>query len=151
MSHTHLEEKREQEIAKEEEEKQHRARASSPNAGLKVAIQCDTAEIQTIIEAYNNHFGGKPGYKAPKKNTDGSIVLEFPNKGDAELFALGEAQKGQKMLIIDSKTQTVLGYSNGDGKLYQADGTEMQEGESFSPSNISSKDFSIPEPRKLGM
>lgn len=133
----------------EEEDRLRRAQASSPNAGLETSVDCD--EKNDIIAAYNARFGGKPGHKPPEVDENGFLRLAFPNKGDAESFFSEEAEKGRRMVIVDANTQTVLGYSNGDGKLYHTDGSELQAGEAFQSSNVPYKDFVLPEPRTLGM
>ncbi len=135
-----------------EEEQQRRHSSHSPNAGATInVLPEDKNEKDSIIDAYKNQFGGKPGFKEPIVNRDGSITLTFPNKGDAEKFFIGEAQKGTRMIIVDAVTQTVMGYSNGDGTLYHADGNECKSGDALKPSKIAAKDFTLPEPKsRLG-
>ena len=154
MSHSQMEEdaaRKKQALELEEEEKQRRS--ASPNAGLNPTIRCDSKqELDDLASAYNEMFGGKPGYKAPVVHADGNISFSFPNKGDAEGFCLSQAQQGRCMVVIDQQTMTVMGYSNGDGILYHADGQEFQEGNTLKPSHIADADFDLPEPRsKLGM
>lgn len=154
MSHSQLEEdaaRKKQALELEQEEK-HR-RSASPNAGSNTTIRCDSKqEFDDLAAAYNAMFGGKPGYKPPVVKADGSVGFSFPNKGDAEAFCLSQAQQGRRMVIIDQQTMTVMGYSNGDGILYHADGQEFQEGDTLKPSKIADADFTLPEPRqRLGM
>ncbi len=152
MSKNHLEEeaKRNQALALEAEEEEAKQRRSvvSPNAGLDTSFQCDSLEEQKdIVLAYNNMFGGKAGYVAPVVNTDGSIYLSFPEKGDAEDFCVDQAEKGRRFIMIDAETKTVMAYSNGDGTLYHANGDVFQKGDSLKPSSISRNGFELPEPR----
>jgi hypothetical protein len=144
--------KKNQALSLEEEEKQRRA-VASPNAGLNSVVQCDSEEDQKdLISAYNGMFGGKPGYKAPVVNADGSIALAFPNKGDAENFCMDQAGKGQRFVLIDAETKTVMAYSNGDGTLFHADGSAFQHRDTLKPSPIAMDTFTLPEPgRKPGM
>ena len=152
MSKNHLEEeaKRNQALALEAEEEEAKQRRSvvSPNAGLDTIFQCDSPEEQNdIVLAYNNMFGGKAGYVAPIVNTDGSISLSFPEKGDAEDFCVDQAEKGRRFIMIDAETKKVMAYSNGDGTLYHAEGGVFQKGDSLKPSSILRDDFKLPEPR----
>jgi len=138
----------------EEEAQQRRSVVSpTPNAGLDTSLQCDSLEEQKhIVSDYYKMFGGKPGYVAPVVNTDGSISLSFPEKGDAEDFCLDQAGKGRRFIVIDAETNTVMAYSNGDGNLYNANGDVFKKGDSLKPSNISRNGFELPEPRsRLGM
>lgn len=149
MSSNHQEEeaKKNQALSLEEEEEKQRRAVASPNAGLNSVVQCDSEEDQKdLISAYNAMFGGKPGYKAPVVNADGSIALAFPNKGDAENFCMDQAGKGQRFVLIDAETKTVMAYSNGNGTLFHADGTEFQKGDTLKPSPITIDTFTLPEP-----
>lgn len=149
MSHSQLEEdaaRKKQALELEEEDKQRRS--ASPNAGLNATMRCESKQdLDDLASAYNEMFGGKPGYKPPVFNPDGYISLAFPNKGDAEVFCLAQAQQGRSMVIIDQQTMIVMGYSNRDGILYHADGQEFQEGDTLKPSHIADADFTLPDPR----
>ena len=155
MSRNLLEEeaKRNQALAIEEEEAKQRRSVVSPNAGLDTLVQCNSPEHQNdIVLAYNNFFGGKPGYIIPTVNQNGSVSLSFPEKGGAEAFSKDQAKKGQRFMLIDEKTETVMAYSNGHGTLYHVDGSEFQKSDTLKPSSISKNDFVLPEPgSKLGM
>jgi hypothetical protein len=157
-SRNHFEEeeaKRKQDLALEAEEQEAKQRRSvvPPNAGLDASFQCDSPEEQkAIVSAYNKMFGGKPGYVEPVVNTDGSISLSFPEKGDAEGFCVDQAKKGRRFIVIDAETKTVMAYSNGDGTLYHANGDVFKKGDSLKPSSIPRNGFELPEPRsRLGM
>lgn len=152
MAHNHEEEaKRNQAVSLEEEEdKLRRAASATPMEGLNALVS--EANNDDIIKAFSAFFGAKPGFTPPTANEDGSISLSFPYKGAAEEFCLDQAQKGQSFAIVDAETKTVMGYSNGDGTLYHADGTEFQAGDTLKKSDIALKDFKLPEPgRKFGM
>ena len=134
--------------AEEEEEAKQRRSVVSPNAGLDTSFQCDSLEEQkAIVLDYSKMFGGKAGYVAPVVNTDGSISLSFPKKGDAEDFCMDQAVKGRRFIVIDAETNTVMAYSNGDGTLYHANGDVFKQGDSLKPSRISRNGFELPEPR----
>jgi hypothetical protein len=157
MTRNHLEEeeaiRNQAALEAEEQEAKHRRSLVPPNAGLDTSFQCDSLEEQKhIVLAYNNMFGGKPGYVEPVVNTDGSINLSFPQKGDAENFCVGQAEKGRRFIVIDAETKTVMAYSNGDGTLYHANGDAFKKGDSLKPSSIPRNGFELPEPRsRLGM
>lgn len=135
-----------------EDEEQLRHSSHSPNAGATVnVLPEDKNEKDPLIDAYKKQFGGKPGFKEPIVNRDGSVMLSFPNKGDAEKFFIEEAQKGTRMIIVDAVTRTVMGYSNGDGTLYHSDGSECKSDDTLKPSQVAAKDFTLPEPKsRLG-
>lgn len=132
-------------------------RRAAPNAGLeKIHVQCDPdseKEKKALISEFNQLFGGKPGYKPPVNEKNG-VVFSFPKLNDAEEFFISQASKGRKMVILDGSTNpmTVMGYSNGDGTLYHADGSELKTGDKLKASGIPYQDFEMPEPRsKYGM
>lgn len=119
----------------------------SPNTGLELSvIPKEQEETNSIIQDYKAAFGGKPGYKEPVVDEKGRIILSFPQIGDAEQFFLDQAQKGVNIVIVDLKTNQVMAYSCGDGKLYHGDGKEFQQGDSLKPSGISFDNFELPSP-----
>lgn len=130
-----------------EEEERRKRRLATPNAGIEtivVADPDDDNEKKDIISAFTKMFGSKPGYKPPTRNAEGHIIFSFPEKGDAEDFFLSEAQNGRRMMIVDAETNTVVGYSTGDGTLYHADGRPFEKGQTLEPSKIPYKEFTIP-------
>ena len=134
-----------------EEEEKRRRRSATPNAGLETIVIADPdneKEKQSIITAFKAMFGHKAGFELPTTNEAGHLVFTFPEKGDAEKFFSSEAKNGRCMLIIDAETKMVLGYSNGDGTLYHADGRplDLAAGDTLEPSDILAEGFEIPQP-----
>ncbi|MCR9191175.1 MAG: hypothetical protein NXI01_00750 [Gammaproteobacteria bacterium] len=122
--------------------------AITPNAGKITKLKLDEKDKERdIISLFKEHFGAKPGFKEPVVNPDGSISFSFPKKGDAESFCLDVASQGHQFLIANAEGK-VMGYSNGDGKFYHADGSEFQAGDELQPSTTSIEDFKNSEPRR---
>lgn len=121
----------------------------TPNAGISTeAFPEDKEDSQAIILAFKEKFGGLgPAFIEPKTNEkDGSITFTFPKKGDAEQFFMEQARAGNRLIIVDKATDTVMAYSDGV-KLYHADGNEFQQGDTLAPSGISKVSFEMPEPK----
>ena len=134
-----------------EEEENRKHRSTTPNAGLETIIiydPDDEKEKKSIITAFSAMFGHKPGFELPVPNKEGHLAFKFAEKGDAEKFFSSEAANGRCMVIVDAKTQTVMGYSNGDGTLYHSDGRpfDVAAGDTLEPSNIPAKGFQLPQP-----
>lgn len=143
--------------ARYEDDDKKMKRRAAPNAGLeRIYVQCDSdseKEKKALIGDFNHFFGGKQGYKPPI-NEKNWVVLSFPKLNDAEDFFISQASKGKNMVILDGSTNPmkVMGYSNGDGTLYHADGSELKTGDKLKASDTPYQDFEMPEPRsKYGM
>ncbi|PJD93603.1 MAG: hypothetical protein CK424_02040 [Legionella sp.] len=101
-------------------------------------------EMDIILNMFKEKYGKNPEYKESIKNSDGSITLSFPSTKengetmtDAERFKevtsfFTEVAKTAKFVIMDKDRVNVLGYSNGDGNLYQPDGKELEKGKQLS-------------------
>lgn len=101
----------------------------------------------SIILSYKEIFAGKDGYEEPIINEDGSITFSFPSPEEAGNFFMQDAEKGHAFVIIDMKTNTVVGYSNGDGHFYHVDGKVFQKGEAIARSSeIHPDKFDMPRP-----
>ena len=101
----------------------------------------------SIILSYKEIFAGKDGYEEPIINEDGSITFSFPSHEEAGNFFMQDAKKGHAFVIIDMKTNTVVGYSNGDGHFYHVDGKVFQKGEAIAcSSEIHPDKFDMPRP-----
>lgn len=93
-----------------------------------------STNLQLIIDAYNQKFcidnAYKSGYGKPNEQ-GGCLTLQFPTEKDEVAFDLEMAVKKISFKIIDPKTQLVIAYSNGDGKLYHGDDKEFNVGDSY--------------------
>ena len=103
-----------------------------------------------IIQDYQNQFSCKPGYKAPETK-NGYTELCFASETEAGDFLQDQAAKGRSFGIYreyDGQMRAVA-YSNGDGKLYHANGTVYKPGDSFVPVEGAAKDrFQLPREDK---
>ncbi len=91
--------------------------------------------VDKAIEAYNklclNKDGTyKPGYKEPKEDKDG-VTFTFPTEEDAVNFFVEFAEQGNPCEIYQLPENKLVAYSNGDGKLYRPDNSEIKRGELF--------------------
>lgn len=112
-------------------------------------VQSD--EIDIVLKMFQEKYCKKPDgttnseYKAPTKNNDGSRTFLFPSTKEdgspmtdteileeATSFFTSVAEKNVKTVILDKHNGNVLGYSNGDGKLYHPDGQSFKSGDRLS-------------------
>ncbi|MDF1677280.1 MAG: hypothetical protein P1U32_01120 [Legionellaceae bacterium] len=100
----------------------------------------DKAFVDKAIEDYNklclNKDGTyKPGYEEPKKDKDGNVMFTFPTEEDAVNFFAGRAEKGESFEVYKPPKNELVAYSNGDGKLYRPDKSEIKPGDLFKNPN----------------
>ncbi len=101
-------------------------------------------DIDSVLKIFKDKYSKNSDYKEPIKNSDGILTFSFPSKKekgktmtDAEIlreatsFFTEVAKNEIKSLILD-KHHNVLGYSNGDGKLYHPDGKPFEKGDTLS-------------------
>jgi hypothetical protein len=115
----------------------------------QVVIQSEN--IAALLKSLQDHFKDNDWYKKaenqPVQNDDGSITMHFQSPQDMADFSQKQATEKQNFVMIDEKTNKVMAYSNGDGKLYNGDGTEYdaaQKGEFKTGKDY--KDFIMPMP-----
>lgn len=122
--------------------------ASTQSANIK------SADISDIVKKYTDMFKteGKEGEKTwqkgfaePKTNTDGSVSLTFKSQNEMTKFLSSAAQDKKAFVVSDNKGH-VMGYSNGDGKLYHHNGKECNESDTLKASSTPIRDFQMPEP-----
>jgi len=103
-------------------------------------------DLSSVIGLYKAKYGRKPDgtnnphYRKPTQNEDGSVTLCFASEQEFMDFSRNAAEKKLAFIMTDSN-KMVIGYSNGDGLLYHADGNECKKGDVMKPSNISLDDF----------
>lgn len=107
-------------------------------------------DIDEITKMYNEKFRKMPDgtdnscYKEPVRNSDGSCTMTFNTETEANDFSAEIAEKGINFTIV--KDNIVIGYSNGDGKLYHGNGDEFQKGDGeLKSSGISRDKFTMPD------
>lgn len=115
-----------------------------PLISTKAVAKAET--VRSIISAYNEIFSGKKGYKEPVVNPDGSISLSFSNSVEVGNFFMDQAQKGHAFLILDPKTRTVVGYSDGKD-FYHHNGEPFHKGQMLADSSETHPEgFEMPHP-----
>jgi len=108
----------------------------------EVAFQADKS-IDLMLKDYKKKYGHLPSYVEPEfKN--GNILLKFPSIDDTMSFFKEQSEKHRVFVILDINTSKIMAYSNGDGRMYHADGHEFKAGEQLTVSNINAQDFVIP-------
>lgn len=114
----------------------------------EVTLKSD--DFHSILQDHKKRYGKESWYQEPKEEK-GGIALAFPSEEAAGNFCKDQAEKNRSFMLIDPKTNKVLAYSNGDGKLYNGDGSVYQSG-SFKASQHGIESFIMPEPvTKNGM
>ncbi len=87
------------------------------------------------------------GYQEPTPpGKDGHTTLKFPTPVDAASFFMEAAHDHTSFIVIDAKTKMVTAYSNGDGVLRRADGTEYKAGDPMVPSTTPLDQLKMLEP-----
>lgn len=117
----------------------------------KVQVISD-GDIDPIIQAYNDKYKNETWYKEPV--TQGNeTTFTFPSLKEASSFFLEQAKNVQEpFIIVDGKTNKVMAYSKGDGKLYHSDGKEFEQGHTLTPGEHDAAKFEIPDlPKSLKM
>lgn len=92
----------------------------------KVALQSEQSEalMQAFLERFKDNDWYKKTENQPLQNDDGSITMHFESLDDLADFSQSQAAAGRDFVMIDEKTNQVMAYSKGDGKLYNGDGSE---------------------------
>ncbi|WP_454783557.1 hypothetical protein [Legionella sp. WA2022007384] len=122
----------------------------------KRSAKIQSEHTDELLKAFDKKFGSDDWYKQnqPKKDKDGNLSMTFKSEKDMAEFFQEEAKEGRSFLMVDDKTNKVIAFSNGDGKLYKPgpDGSKQEfTGGSLSPSaeELKSlpdkKDFQMPE------
>ncbi|MCW8444530.1 type IV secretion protein Dot [Fluoribacter gormanii] len=107
----------------------------------KVGVEGE--DLKLIIEDYKRKYGEQSWYKEPEEQ-DGKVTLTFPSEEEVGIFFEGQARDNRSFIIVDNKTNEVIAYSNGDGNLYNGNGS-VYEGGKFQSSNQRLSDFRMPE------
>ncbi|WP_133137817.1 hypothetical protein [Legionella rowbothamii] len=115
-------------------------------------VSASSENIEELIADFNEAYAGDEHYEEPKVEDDNTVSLKFSSKEECAKFFMKQCEKGQAFVMFDPATKNVTAYSNGDGKLYHADGKEFKEGDEFKPSEKTKEDFEIPglPPRSIG-
>ncbi len=115
------------------------------------SVEVESKDLDPIVEDYIKQFGKQSWYRKPE-TTDGRTNLTFPSQEEAGNFFKAQAEKNRSFIIVDDKTNKVIAYSNGDGKLYNGNDS-VYNGGAFQTSNKDLADFIMPEKegRSMGM
>ncbi len=125
---------------------QHSAQQPTRNLSTDKDMVVKSDFMTPIITLYKTKFGTSSDYQAPKQYDDQSVAFSFPSKVEgASFFREAATEITEPLFILDATKTKVLGYSNGDGILYNADGTECKKGEQLNPAGVALKDFELPE------
>ncbi len=102
-----------------------------------------SSNMDEILADYKKKFGEEEWYQEPK--VDGNkVTLTFASKEALSDFAQEQAEKNRPFVVVDAKTQQVMAYSNGDGKLYHGNGKEFNKGDELRPCGGHIDDFKMP-------
>lgn len=118
------------------------------DAAKEKQVSIQTEQVAAMMKAFKEQFAGLDWYEKhpPKIEANGSITMQFKTQEDMAQFSLKQAEAGQNFVLVDGKTNKVLAYSNGDGKLHNADDSvykpDQQKG-AFTPGG-DIKDFKMP-------
>ncbi|MCW8419421.1 hypothetical protein OQJ18_00415 [Fluoribacter dumoffii] len=98
-----------------------------------VSIQSD--EINSLLDAFKKHCGEQWVKDNPPENKNGQLKLSFKSEENMTDFFKQQASEGKSFIMVDEKTQKVMAYSNGDGKIYRPgkDGPQEITGKSLTP------------------
>lgn len=91
--------------------------------------------MNLVVKDFKAAFKDKAGYKDPVQE-DGKTKLTFPSKADAVAFMMAQASKNRAFEVYDLKTNQLVAYSDGTGKLFhppKPGGAEFKKGEDFTP------------------
>ncbi|STY29168.1 Dot/Icm secretion system substrate [Legionella wadsworthii] len=113
-------------------------------ARMKKTMSIKSDQIESLIEAFKKHCDEKwLSDNPPKKNKDGGLDLSFKSEENMADFFKQQASSGRNFIMVDEKTQQVIAFSNGDGKLYRPgkDGPQEITGNSITPKEGEMKDL----------
>ena len=118
----------------------------APDSTVQMGIK--DGKYKNIIEDYFKKFEKDDWYKGRScSEKDGKLTLPFKNNQDLTDFCRDQAAKNRNFTIIDGATNKVMAYSQ-DGKFFHANGKEVKDGDSFTPSDKTLDQFKIPTPSK---
>lgn len=114
----------------------------------KKQVLIQSEQLDVLLKAYKDRFGEDDWYKKnpPKVEEDGSITMHFKSFDDLADFSKEQAEAGVPFVMVDRDTNKVMAYSNGDGKLYNGDGTEFKAGQKDFIDGDDFKNFKMPKP-----
>ncbi|MBN9226648.1 MULTISPECIES: hypothetical protein [Legionella] len=102
----------------------------------KKSIGIQSEQVEALLAAYKKHCG-EQWFKdnPPEKGEDGRLKLTFKSDEDMTDFFKKQAESGNSFIMVDEKTNKVIAYSNGDGKLYKPgkDGPQEITGKTLLP------------------
>lgn len=113
-------------------------------ARKKKSTSIQSEQTEALLEAYKKHCG-EEWFKdnPPKKDKEGRLNLSFKSDEDMADFFKKQADLGKSFIMIDDKTNKVIAFSNGDGKLYRPgkEGPQEITGKSIMPKDGEMKDL----------
>lgn len=114
----------------------------------KKQMSVQSEQIDAMLKAYKDRFGDDEWYKKhpPEVEEDGSLTMHFKSFDDLADFSQEQAEAGVPFTMVDKDTNRVLAYSNGDGKLYNGDGSEFKAGQKDFIAGDDLKNFKMPTP-----
>ncbi|PWY57680.1 hypothetical protein DGG96_00875 [Legionella qingyii] len=120
----------------------------------KRSAKIQSENTDELLKAFDKKLGSDDWYKQnpPKKDKDGNLSMTFKSDKDMTEFFQDHAKEGNSFLMVDEKTNKVIAFSNGDGKLYKPgpDGSKQEfTGGSLFPSAEELK--SLPEQKDFQM
>ena len=131
-------------IADDKEKKSEMNRVSNPQLQTPT-LKTSPEDAKEAITLFKNMFPNNE--HPPKKNDDGSITFQFKTPEDSRQFfsTLAKNNPTGSGMIIDKKTNTVMGYYKG-GQLYHANGKECSEKDTLKPdAKFPADKFKFPE------
>ena len=117
--------------------------------GLMKKVGVESEDSKLILEDYKRKYGEESWYKEPEEK-DGKTTLTFPSEEEVGIFFGEQAKANRSFILVDHETKKVIAYSNGDGTLYNGNGS-VYEGGKFQSSNQSISDFIMPEREESSM
>jgi hypothetical protein len=118
-------------------------------ASKKKQVYVESEDLAQIISAYKNKYHQESWYKEPEIK-DGIACFAFPTYEEAGLFFEELAAENKVFIVVTRETRKILAYSNGDGNLFNADGS-MYKGGALTVSNQDLANFIMPERESYGM
>ncbi|MGL5743512.1 MAG: hypothetical protein ACRCXC_13795 [Legionella sp.] len=107
-------------------------------------VVVESEDINAFAAKYTEKFSSESWYKKPELDPEGSRAKFHFSADDHSVlvnFAL-EHSKDAAFILVDEATQTVLAYSDGDGRLLYPDGErEVQQNDILKPSEVSLDTF----------
>lgn len=101
-----------------------------------------------ISKSYEILYSKEPWYIKPEENDHG-LRLNFPDNTILTEFIQRQVDNNIPHIIVDVRTQKVMGYSRGEGILYHPDGTEFKKGDTLKTSELDLTAFKMPPNKAL--